>query len=771
MQKQLRSLFQLLFLCGLGLSGAAQTSITTQPLNQTSVCPSTLLDVAFTVTGGFLPGNSFSVQFVKGAESVTLPANTVLVNSVTGQYTTTITLTNALTAGTYRIRMLASNPITIGSLSPTPLLIKTQPTTGPVIKAQPIGNFTSQYTFCLNDPTFPVANLVGPVPENYLVLYDIGTSMASTNQRTFTSPVISTNTVGVKTYNLRYVVIDETKGCSPVEQPGTVSFLRTEVRASPGAPSVPAPSVIYCQGQTASPLSVSITNAGANLLWYDASGKLLTGGTQTPQTTSSGTSTYQVSQSFDQCEGPKVPITVTVQTAIAAPVVAQTRIDLCRGAVAQPLSATGTNLIWTDPTGLTSTAAPVPNTLNASKTPDGDLYYVAQSAGGNCTSIRSAIRVVVQPQPTLSLVGGKNINLGTDLVLQLRFTGAGPFRYQITANTGTATITGTATKDTSLLVMPERTVVYQVTEVSGSCGIGLPGNPATATVVVLIPTIRTSPLETAIACAGGTITTNFQTTGTFNSNNVFRLQIARTNPDTAKIIYSDLSIAQQVGSSQITGILPATATAGTYLVRVVATNPRYPIIGTPSSSTLAILGQAGASLTTTTPIISDGGMAKLSVAFTGEGPWTFSYSDSSGVDLPLTIRTITTNANPHVFEVKPSRTTAYRLTSISNGCNLNTSIASRALVTVSPLLSTEPLPGLVSVYPIPATSIVTVQIDPSLLTSAATLTLVDEKGHVVLSINTQQAITQLPLSEQPAGLYVLQIMANGHKMSRRLVKQ
>ncbi|RYF78805.1 MAG: T9SS type A sorting domain-containing protein [Cytophagaceae bacterium] len=462
-------------------------------------------------------------------------------------------------------------------------------------------------------------------------------------------------------------------------------------------------------------------------------------------------------------------MSVTVKALSDAPTAPKTLIELCRGATADQLVATGTNLIWTDPTGTTSTVGPIPSTLNASKTGDGDIYYVSQLSTNGCLSARLAIRVVVQASPTLSLSGGKNINLGIELPLQLSFTGTGPYKYQITTTPAATTLTGIATKDTTLLLMPLRSTVYQVTEVNNGCGIGLPGNPATATVVVLVPTIRTLTLQSATACAGSNITAIFQTTGSFNPGSVFRLQLAQANSDTSKLNYTDLAITQQVGNSQLTGVLPATATSGTYLVRVSATNPKIPIIGTPSATTLTVLGPTSASLTTSTPAISDGSVGKLAVNFTGDGPWTFSYRDSTTT--LGTVQTITTSLNPYTIDVKPTHTTSYQLTSLSNGCGLNTTIPGRVVITVSPLLAVEPLADLVTIFPVPATTQITVQLDPSLLDQPATLLLFDEQGHTVLTKTTRQPSTPLSMAEQPAGVYLLQVLVNGQKISRRVLKQ
>jgi gliding motility-associated-like protein len=77
--------------------------------------------------------------------------------------------------------------------------------------------------------------------------------------------------------------------------------------------------------------------------------------------------------------------------------VVTTPVTYCVGAIASPLTASGTNLLWyTIPTGGTgSFTAPTPSTA----TPGTTSYYVSQTIGG-CESGRAQIDVVVNPSVT-----------------------------------------------------------------------------------------------------------------------------------------------------------------------------------------------------------------------------------------------------------------------------------------------------------------------------------------------------------------------------------
>jgi gliding motility-associated-like protein len=83
-----------------------------------------------------------------------------------------------------------------------------------------------------------------------------------------------------------------------------------DVRALPAAPATE--DISYCQNDVVPPLNAQ----GVNLLWHHVP----TGGTGlqtlTPPTNIPGSTTYYVSQTFNGCEGPRSPLTVTVNPII-----------------------------------------------------------------------------------------------------------------------------------------------------------------------------------------------------------------------------------------------------------------------------------------------------------------------------------------------------------------------------------------------------------------------------------------------------------------------
>lgn len=607
-----------------------------------------------------------------------------------------------------------------------------------------------------NDRAITLADIVGSIPDNYQVQYDFGANAAPTSQKTFTPPTINTDTPGKGVYNIRFVAIDASRGCNADNN--AVAYLQTEVKPRPGAPTIPNAALTYCQNSTPPALVATKTTSEANLIWYDEANNVLSENTApTPPTSQLGVQTYQVAQAIDRCEGPKARLTVTVQTT-PAPTVAQNRLTYCKGIAAPMLNATGTNLRWTDPAGLTYTTAPSPSTSEVTKNADGDSYYVTQTGSNGCVSPRSVIRVFVTGPPTLALTGSTTITMGQTTALTLTFTGNGPYRYKLSNG-----FTATAQKDTTLLVSPAVTTIYQVAEVSNACGTGLPTSVATITVAV--PSVKTLPLSNNVVCPGGTVSVNYQTTGTFNAGNTFRLRIAQASSNTATATYSDL-MNQVASPGQVTGTIPATITAGTYVLFVASTNPDVLAANMLTPVTITVRAPASATLTATSTTAVAGSLVRLSVALGGEGPWSFSYRDSSNV--VGAVQTVTTNASPHLIDVRPQRTTAYRLTALSNGCGNALALPAPLVVTVSPLLATERLDNWVSVYPIPATTSLTVRFAGP-LAETATLELIDGQGRATHRQQTAQPTVAIPLDKQPAGIYLLRIRAGEQTTTRRVL--
>ncbi|QHV95485.1 Ig-like domain-containing protein [Spirosoma endbachense] len=560
-------------------------------------------------------------------------------------------------------------------------------------------------------------------------------------------PTPATNNVGDQTFKATQTV----NGCESAKAVLTVS-----VKPLPALPGVT--NLTYCQAQKDQPVQAipPLTANGQNLRWYNADGNVYQGA-PTPPVTQSGTFSFLVTQTVDNCESSKATIQVSVRTT-PAPTVPKPVVSYCLDEKAAPLEAVGepgSTLRWVDPYGRETTSNPVPPTLNVNVEPGGDIYYVYQINNG-CYSGRSIVKVIVNTIPTLSLTGSASINLGQKTPLRLKFTGNPPFSYTLTGgNSGISNST-----DTTISVLPRGNTTYQVNAVTNSCGIGLPGNPATAIVLVQAPTITTSAVNNNTLCAGSALIVPFTTIGSFTSGNLFRAELISV-ADTSKKFELPTSSA----SSPVTAALSATLAGGQYYVRVKGSNPDIGILGTNSPTTITVRSKPAATLTGN-QTINVGTPANLTISFGGDGPWTVTYADS------VRSFSATTTTNPYIAEVRPARTTTYKLNNVSNTCGSGT-ISGTATILVQTVLGVEDtsLDPLVRVYPVPTATTLTIDIDVSLTRDPAELSLTDLRGRPIHQLTTRSRQTELDLSSQPAGVYLLRIQIGDRQSVRKVLKQ
>jgi gliding motility-associated-like protein len=165
--------------------------------------------------------------------------------------------------------------------------------------------------------------------------------------------------------------------------------------------TVQANAISYCQGATAFPLQATATN-GYSLQWYTVpTGGVASSTAPTPDTSTSGTTTYYVSQkdNISGCESDRIAIVVTVNSNPASPTVPNSVVNYCQGDVATPLAAnaiTGNTLQWYNGVTPLTYCAPTPSTTTASTT----TYNVTQFVNvTGCESTSTSITVNVYAAP------------------------------------------------------------------------------------------------------------------------------------------------------------------------------------------------------------------------------------------------------------------------------------------------------------------------------------------------------------------------------------
>ncbi|WP_461069121.1 T9SS type A sorting domain-containing protein [Spirosoma horti] len=788
----------LVFILGPGQVFAQQ--LDTQPLAVTSVCAGTDLEVKGVKSSG---GISFTVELSDGGGAYTEIPSALIASSGRYEFTCRATIPANTPAGNnYRIRIVSRNPDVVGTPSVSVLTVKARPAPPTVPNPPSDCQFVASLSTTNTNTSHSSVGVSNLIPASTVDFYDadgakVAFSLSQYGDLNASSRVYNSEyRINGEPGNKTYLVTQRVEECASEK----VAFQFTTLARAKSGPAVMTTektSVAGVGGVVSAGL-IDLCQSGNSLNFSDlpvnaepgfhsgfcevTQSRAINTGDQVRICDKNSTSITADSvgkRIFRLYSIPSDPnkyctnhpnadtyLVVNIKAQPSKPTIATSSLSLCQFQTASPLSATatdaGASLVWygTAATGGTSsTIASQPSTATVGTF----TYYVAQKLN-DCESPKVAIQVFVQTTPTVSLLGTTTTNLGIEVPLTLTFTGVGPYRF--TFSNG---LSGTSVKDTTLLVLPDHTTTYQVTEVANKCGTGLPGAGGTATVTVLIPTIETLAVNSSTLCAGTSLTTNFITTGTLNPGSVFTLQVTPVETDTAKFNFIDIP-TNLVTDGKLIGTIPANTPAGSYWIRVTATNPKIPVKGSISPTRLTVQARPTATLTGNQTIY-EGQPATLSVAFTGDSPWEFSYHDSTatGVGSP---KTVSTSANPYVFDARPIKTTSYLLTAVSNGCGESTLLRQVAVVNLIPLLGVDDqsLASNVTVYPVPATTTLTVQIDGLSMTEPALLEVTDLTGQLICRQQTRQAVSLITLDHYSPGTYVLRIKIGDRTTSKRIVK-
>lgn len=418
---------------GTGLNGATNSTFNLTSASQTiTLQPGEYhIYVSETVCTTALPTATSPVNYCQNATATPLQANgTNLL-----WYTTATGGTGSPTAPTPSTATIGSTTYyvtqTIGCESPRlPIVVNVTANTPAPIVSSPVN-------YCQNAAATPLT-----ATGTSLLWYTVATGGTGSP----TAPTPSTTTIGSTSY-----YVSQTQSCG--ESPRAVIVVN--VSAVPAAPTVTSP-VNYCQNATAS----ALTATGTNLLWYTvATGGTGTATAPTPSTANAGNAVYYVSQSNTGCEGPRAAITVTVIATPLAPTVTSP-VNYCQNAVASPLTATGTNLLWyTAATGGTGTAtAPTPSTATVGST----NYYVSQTANG-CESPRAVIAVNINGVPAAPIVVSPVVYCQHEPATALTATGTN-LRWYTTATGGTG-----STSAPTPVTTTAGTTAYYVSQ-ANNCG-------------------------------------------------------------------------------------------------------------------------------------------------------------------------------------------------------------------------------------------------------------------------------------------------------------
>jgi Alpha amylase, catalytic domain/Ig-like domain CHU_C associated/Carbohydrate-binding module 48 (Isoamylase N-terminal domain) len=350
------------------------------------------------------------------------------------------------------------------------------------VTAAPTG--TTTVTYCQNATATPLT-----ATGTNLLWYTTATGGTGST----TAPTPSTATVG----NTIYYVSQTLNGCE-----GPRLAITVTVNALPAAPTV-LPSVTYCQGAVANPL----TAIGVNLSWFIWATGVTTTTPPVPSTTVIGDLQYIVYQTVNGCRSNGTSDTVYIASIPSAPIVISP-YNYCQNATAIPLTATGTNLLWfTAPTGgVGNTTAPIPATTTIGST----TYYVSQTnitnpngATSGCIGPRAAITVNVNGIPAAPTVATPITYCQNATSTALTATGTN-LKWYNTASGGTGSTVAPTPSTTTI-----GSTIYYVSQTVSTCE-----SPRAAITVTITATTPAPTVTTPVTYCQNNIATPLTATGT-----------------------------------------------------------------------------------------------------------------------------------------------------------------------------------------------------------------------------------------------------------------
>ncbi len=264
--------------------------------------------------------------------------------------------------------------------------------------------------------------------------------------QTYTTPVLNTTTT--------YYVVVALNGC-------TSAPLAVTANVTPLPPPPIAGSVNICSGSTA---NLHATGTSPIFNWYNSptSGTPLITSPDYTTPPLTATTTYYVDNHTNGCDGPRTPVTVTVNPIPDAPA---TQTDtICYGtsaALTASSDASGAIYQWYNAIAggnLLATGA----TYNTPVLTNSTTFYV-QTSNGQCTSSRTAVNVILKPRLSPPAASGSIVCSGSVTTLTAASQGG---TYQWYDAPGGNLLATTATYTTPALTA---TTSYYVQNTFGGC--------------------------------------------------------------------------------------------------------------------------------------------------------------------------------------------------------------------------------------------------------------------------------------------------------------
>lgn len=468
----------------------------------------------------------------------------------------------------------------------------------------------------------------------------VGTSLKWYTSETGGGGGLATITPSTSTVGSTFYYVSQT---SPAKCESARTKLEVVIKDTPPAPTVTTP-INYCVGETPK----ALTPSGAAYKWY-LSEDSNSGSINPPvvTTTKDSRNSYYVTQSNTygslSCESPRSKVEVNVNVTPAA--VSALSKEFCQERADKtytfPTEASqGNTLKWyTVPSGGSAiSTTPSINLKDAKET----LFYVTQVTDKNCESKnRSIQKVLVKPLPGLPTIP-------QSLVEYCQFVAAEPLK---------ASPVGAATID------------WFGTNATGGTSSPAPPTPSTAEG----GTTSYYVAQTLAGCLGdrAKIDVKINTTPKPTTKTYLEYCQNATAPalDATGTI---LKWYREANGTDWQGVpfVPFTEKVQDYSFYVTQTGSNG--CESPKEEIKIHIKSLPSATLSGNSTIDLGQSATINIKFTGDGPWKYVLSNGD---------TATTDRADHQVTVKPSTTTSYLITEVSNACGKGIPIGS-AVVTV-----------------------------------------------------------------------------------------
>lgn len=307
-------------------------------------------------------------------------------------------------------------------------------------------------------------------------------------------------------------------------------------------------------------------------------------------------------------------------------------------------------------------------TVNPSSTTN---YALASVTNGICAGniIGGPAIVTVNPLPTAQIVGTQAICTGQPAVLNINFTGTGPWNYSYLINGVPAGPFVSVVSPAVINVSPAATTTYTLplSVTDANCtGTSTSGNA----VVTVNPLPTASIAGNAIICAGQATNLVIDFTGTPPFTYSYK-------DVTNNITYGPFN----TGSMQVNvPVSPASTTSYQLVGPVTGAGCQGAVAAT---VVVVNVNQIPSASITGTTTVCDGTPANLTINFAGAaGPYTYSYTANGVPNGPFNTNLAVVN-----IPVTPSVNTTYAITSVSNANCPGSVTGTSAVVSVTPIPS------------------------------------------------------------------------------------